>query len=377
MKIAFVSLMRVVAWGGSEELWYKTALLALAEGDTVESLTYQWPATPEKISHLQRAGVSTKFYQGSETSLLLRAAVKLRLRQDRALLLPAVEADVYVISNGSTWDFVRFRYITDQLVATGKPLVLISQHAFEYGDVLDEPQRHYALRVVEKVQKFWFVSARNLASSMRQLAHGIPRAAVISNPLNTREQKMQPYPATTKLLLACVARVECGVKGQDILLEALSDECWAARDYELTFYGTGPHLDHLRNLIALYGLENKVKLAGQASDIDQIWKESQVLVLPSLSEGTPLALVEAMLSGRAALATDVGDISRYVLEGETGFLIPTASVKCIREGLERLWAGQGELAAMGKRAFDHATQITDFRPEATLLHSVKAALTNE
>ena len=376
MKIAFVSLMRVVAWGGSEELWYKAALLALTEGYTVESLTYQWQSIPEKITQLRQLGVATKFYQGPETSLIKRAAVKLGFGRDRAQILPSLDADLYIISNGSTWDFVRYKYITDEILAAGKPYLLISQHAFEYGDIPDQVQRHYALSVVEKAQKFWFVSERNLTSSVRQLAYRIPRAEVISNPLNIKEQKIQPYPNTNKLLMACVARLECGIKGQDILLEALSSPDWTSRDYQMTFYGAGPHADHLHNLIILYGLENKVKLAGHLSDVDQIWKDNQVMLLPSLSEGTPLALVEAMLSGRSALATDVGDISKYVLEGETGFLIPTASVRCVREGLERLWASKANLASMGIRAFEHATQITDFQPEVTLLSSIKAVLTS-
>jgi glycosyltransferase involved in cell wall biosynthesis len=126
--------------------------------------------------------------------------------------------------------------------------------------------------------------------------------------------------------MACVARLDCDYKGQDILLQTLSTEQWRERDFQLNFYGAGPHLEHLLQLIKLYHLQEKVGVQGYVQDIDRIWETNQILVLPSLSEGTPLALVEAMLSGRAALTTDVGDSAAYVLDGKTGFLAAVASV---------------------------------------------------
>ncbi|RZM07576.1 MAG: glycosyltransferase [Pedobacter sp.] len=181
-----------------------------------------------------------------------------------------------------------------------------------------------------------------------------------------KTRSIKSFPASSRLLMACVARLDCDFKGQDILLQVLSTPQWNERAFSLKLYGSGPHSTHLQQLIALYNLQDKVSIEGQVSDIDHIWETNHVLVLPSLSEGTPLALIEAMLSGRAAVTTDVGGNSEYVRDGDTGFLADMASVKCLAASLEDLWHNRHRLQAMGEAAFKHAAAITDFYPEKRL-----------
>ncbi len=372
MTVAFISLMTIFPWGGSEDLWYKTAKVALKQGYAVSTLTKRWDTVPARIAELRQLGAITTFYTTQPTSLSGRIAYYLGATS--SLSVPVAPADVYVISNGSTWDFIRFRSIAEKFINLGKPYVLISQHSFESGDVVAESDRAYALDVIGRAAAVFFVARRNLEAAERQVAGVIGQATIISNPLNTKEKAIKPYPSSATLLLACVARLECQVKGQDVLLQALSGPQWANRDFRLRFYGTGPSQDHLQALITLYGLQNKVTLEGHIADVDRIWEENQVLVLPSFSEGTSLALLEAMMAGRTALATDVGDTGLYVLPGRTGILLATASVKCLRAGLEDLWQARANLEAIGQQAFAHAVAITDFYPEKTLLKAIEAVL---
>ena len=374
MKIAFVSLMRVFPWGGSEELWFQAARLALSQGHQVTTLTQRWNPVPEKIRELRELGATIEFYERAEYSLAQRVAIKMKLVKPLLEIVPAVEADVVVLSNGTTWDFIYHRPITDRVLHSRQPYLMISQHSYENGHLVPEADRDYAIERLRGACKLLFVSERNRLAAERQLAYAIAGAQVVDNPLAIQEVGIKPYPASDKLLMACVARLDCEYKGQDLLLQALGTSSWRARDFQLRFYGAGPHAAHLRHLIAHYGLDEKVSLEGHVKNIDAIWDDNQVLVLPSLSEGTPLALVETMLSGRAALATNVGDISRYVRDGDTGLLVDTASVEGLSDGLERLWHQRAELAEMGDRAFDHAKQITDFQPATTLLGLIEAVV---
>jgi glycosyltransferase involved in cell wall biosynthesis len=372
MKIAFVSLMKILPWGGSEDLWYKAAKLALNNGHEVWSLTQRWGVTPDKILELNRLGGNTLFYDDPSTSLISKVASRLKLSAAPGPVVPPIEADVYIISNGSTWDFIRFRQLVEYFITRRTPYILISQHGFEHGDIVDERARAYAIQVIQQAVKFFFVAERNLEVAQRQLAACINNAQLISNPLNTRSRVIKAYPSSPTLLMACVARLECDVKGQDVLLHALSNEQWRTRDFKLKFYGTGPHFNYLQMLINLYGLQDKATLEGHVSDVDQIWETNQVLVLPSFNEGTPLSLLEATMAGRAALATDVGDNGRYVLPGKTGILIDTASINCLRAGLEELWRNREQLEMLGQQAFHHTLSITDFHPEKTLLDYIES-----
>lgn len=371
MKIAFISFMRGFPWGGSEELWFKTAESALANGYEVATLTQRWDKIPDKIIRLRQTGARTLFYNVTRYTLFEKVAIKLRAKKWLADDMPEIQADVFIISCGSTWDFIEQDRLMNQIRSSGTPYVLISQHNFENGHIVGERQRGFAIDVVRDAAKFFFVARRNMQAAERQLGYLLNNVEVVSNPVNILNPSIKAFPESANLKMVCIARLDCDFKGQDILLQTLGAEEWKRRDFELKFFGSGPHEEHLRRLIVLYGLTGKVSVEGHVEDIDKVWETNQVLILPSLSEGTPLSLVEAMLSGRTAVATDVGDISRYVLEGKTGFLAATASVRCFKESLEQLWVNKTSLKAMGEAAFFHASSIIDFTPEERILHFVQ------
>lgn len=366
--------MRIADWGGSEELWSKTALLALKAGYKVETLTYGWSPVAPRIAKLREAGVDTKFYHSDSRGLLDRVAVRLGVKKGRSEELPALEADVYIISNGSTWDFTYNRHIVNKVIATGKPYIMLNHNSLDSGSILDSAQREYAMGVLDKASKVLFVSERNRQGAERQMAHAIPRAQVVGNPVSIREAVIRPYPASDKLLMAAVGTIECSIKGQDLLLEALSGEVWKNRDFLLQIYGRGPHVQYLHQLIELYGLQGKVTIEGHVSDVDRIWETNQALVVSSTTEGVPMVVVEAMLSGRAVVGTDVGAIDRYVQDGETGFLVAVAKAKYLAAGLEQLWNSRAQLQQMGEKAFARATAITNMHPEESFLAIIKSVV---
>ena len=374
MKIGFVSLMRVADWGGSEELWSKTALRALNEGFEIESLTFGWNPTSSRIAKLQQAGVDTKFYHSNSAAKIDRILVRLGVKKGRSETTPSMDSDIYVISNGNIWDFLRLKPITDYIISLGKPYVIIGHNTLDWGDILDSEQRAYAITVMQNAARVLFVSERNRKGAERQLAHLIPNTQIVSNPLSTRNNSIKPFPASDTLLMASVGTLDCVTKGQDLLLEALSGEAWKGRDFVLKIYGRGHHEQYLNTLIELYGLQGKVILAGHVSDVDQIWEINQVLVLSSTTEGVPMVVVEAMLSGRAVLGTDVGAVDQYVKEGETGFLVAVAKAKYLAQGLEKLWDSRNTLKQMGESAFQRAVAITNAHPEESFLGIIKSCV---
>jgi glycosyltransferase involved in cell wall biosynthesis len=371
MQIAFVSLMRAFPWGGSEELWFRAAKLALAKGHTVCTLTQRWDKVPEKIREIKELGATTLFYDTATYNLTEKIAIKLHAKKYESDTVPEIDADIYVLSNGSTWDFLYNSYIANAIIGKGKPYLLISQHSFENGHIVKEVARANAISIIKKAKKIFFVAERNLRAAERQLGHLITNSQVISNPINIKDVGIKIFPNSARLLMACIARFDCDFKGQDILLQALSTEQWRARDFCLKLYGNGPHLSHLQLLIKMFNLQDKVIIEGHVQDIDNIWQTNQVLVLPSLSEGTPLVVVEAMLSGRAVLTTNVGDNNKYILNNKTGFLAATASVECLTQSLDELWRKKNVLSKMGEAAYAHATTLVDFQPEETLLESIR------
>lgn len=366
--------MRVAPWGGSEELWSKTALLALRQGLQVQSLTMHWDPISPRVTKLREAGVETKFYQRDSRALTDRVAVRLGFQKPKSKVFPVMDADVYVISSGILWDICAFRAIIDYVLSKGKPYIILEHNAFEYGDIVPDNLRGYAISVLEGAALRLFVSERNRQCAERQLAHSMGVYKVINNPVSIRQASIKPYPHSDKLLLASVASLDCITKGQDLLLEALSGDIWRSRNFSLKIYGRGRDEQHIRRLIKFYQLQDKVTLEGHVSDVDYIWETSQALVLSSTIEGVPMVVVEAMLSGRTVLATDVGGVERYVVDEQTGFMIGEPKAKCLSQGLEKLWDNRTRLKQLGENAFQRTLALVDPTPEQSFLNIVTACV---
>lgn len=111
------------------------------------------------------------------------------------------------------------------------------------------------------------------------------------------------------------------VKGQTCLLEAarmLLDWQPAAR---FLIVGDGPQRDHLIGIATRLGIESACCFTGARTDIYDLMSAMDVFVLPSLDEGLPMALLEAMAIGTPVVATSVGGVPDVVADRHTGLLV--------------------------------------------------------
>ena len=194
----------------------------------------------------------------------------------------------------------------------------------------------------------------------------LANAEVVRNPFLVPWGKPAPWPDEARgLRLACVGRLFPREKGQDIVLRVLARERWRERPVSLTFFGSGPHLEGLKATADYLGLAN-VTFAGFATDVAAIWRDHHALLLPSHCEGLPLALVEAMLSGRVAIVTDVAGHGEIVEDGVTGFLAAAPTADHVDEALERAWQRRSEWREIGVAAAERARSLVPPRPERVL-----------
>jgi len=125
------------------------------------------------------------------------------------------------------------------------------------------------------------------------------------------------------------------VKGLDTLLYAWqkvsqSIEIDRAR---LLIVGEGPEEPFLRQLVSQLGLEATTLFLGRRDNVVKYLQSTDVLVLPSLSEGLPNALLEAMACGLAAVATNVGGSNDVINNLENGVLIHPRDPKALSDAL--------------------------------------------
>jgi len=96
-------------------------------------------------------------------------------------------------------------------------------------------------------------------------------------------------------------------------------------------------------------LEPRVRLLGNMSsgEVADRLQESDVLLLPSLDEGLPTVILEAMASGLAVVATDCGGVREALSDGVEGLIVPPRDAVAMAAALERLWRDPALRARMG------------------------------
>jgi glycosyltransferase involved in cell wall biosynthesis len=147
-----------------------------------------------------------------------------------------------------------------------------------------------------------------------------------------------------RVILTYVGRLE-SVKGVDDLLAAAVPLKEAHPDMVIQVVGWHKH-DH--HLVERY--RHQVTFTGLREDIPAILTESDIFVLPSHSEGLSNALMEAMASGCACVASDVGGNRFLIQNGVSGFLFPAGDRDALAAHIRRLVNDPAKRKAMGETA---------------------------
>ncbi len=141
-------------------------------------------------------------------------------------------------------------------------------------------------------------------------------------------------------------------KGVPELLEACGQLAAQGHDFRMVLCGGGPLAEELPARCRELGIEKKVDARGWVSGQDKLdaFAESDVLVLPSHSEGMPNAVLEAMAAAMPVVATKVGAIPSLVEHGVSGLLIDKGDVPALVEAMGALLHDADRAQAMGDEA---------------------------
>ena len=139
-------------------------------------------------------------------------------------------------------------------------------------------------------------------------------------------------------------------KGLDVLFRALDDD--RLRHLHLLIAGDGYYSGELKSLCKKSGLEARTRWTGSLPppSVAEEMRRSDILCLPSFTEGSPNVIKEAMASGLAVVASRVGGIPDLVHDGETGLLFEPGNVEELRECMVRLAANEELRQQMGLAA---------------------------
>lgn len=183
------------------------------------------------------------------------------------------------------------------------------------------------------ISKIRYDQEISVAHNFLKIPNKNKNIAVIQNGVDLAPfQKSQPKKHDVFTLLF-VGRLD-QIKGLNFLIEALSDWDYKNKPLTLRIIGEGP----ARNDLERQAKDNQHirflgKIIGDA--VIKEYKKAHLFVLPSLSEGQPLTILESFAAECPVLATKVGDNELFVEDGKNGFLAPPQDMLALRKGIEK------------------------------------------
>jgi glycosyltransferase involved in cell wall biosynthesis len=149
-----------------------------------------------------------------------------------------------------------------------------------------------------------------------------------------------------KRVALTVARID-KLKGHKYLIEAAP----FVPDTVFLIAGDGPEKAVLEKKARDLKVADRVVFLGQRNDVPELLNACDFFVLPSLLEGLPLSVLEAMSASRPVIATDIDGINEIIIDGENGLLVPPADPKALAEKIKLLLSDKSlaaRLAVSGK-----------------------------
>lgn len=235
----------------------------------------------------------------------------------------------------------------------GVPVRVHGEHGWDLGDLEGRNRKNRLIRRLYRPFVSHYVALSEHLENYLCRGVGVPRGRVarICNGVdhgrfhpqegNRELPRGMPFRGGDEIVLGTVGRLQ-RVKDHATLISAFGRLCrrseeWSRR-LRLVIAGDGPLREELAAQARESGLEGRIWLPGERSDVAQIMRAVDVFVLPSLAEGISNTILEAMASGIPVVATDVGGNSELVANGQTGALVPPRDPAALGNAMERYCA---------------------------------------
>lgn len=207
-----------------------------------------------------------------------------------------------------------------------------------------------------------FVAVADHIERKLLLGRGIPRARIVRiyNGIDAAQYLPRPEAAAKAradykiradaFLVAAVSRLS-REKGLFTLLEAakiIAAGGGAGSGVRYIIAGEGPLESELKAKAGSLGVQDKFVFAGFLGDVRPLLGAADVFVLPSIREGFPLSVLEAMAAGRPVIASDIDGVRESVTEGLSGLLVPPGDGAALARAITGLFNDRARAAGLGR-----------------------------
>jgi len=166
-------------------------------------------------------------------------------------------------------------------------------------------------------------------------------------------------------------------KNHRLILQAFSEVADSVASAYLLLVGVGGLERELKKMSAELGLSERVRFLGRRNDVGDLLHYADVFVFPSLVEGLPVALVEAMYESLPCIASKIGVFSEVIEDGKDGILIDPISPGELASAMIGLSQNEELRESLGMRAFEKASARFDATSTARQWEELYAQIASE
>jgi glycosyltransferase involved in cell wall biosynthesis len=245
--------------------------------------------------------------------------------------------------------------------------------AFQHGYVTTDLK----MRGYNQLDRWSLRAPRHVVTVCETFASDLAARGVPRDRITVRHNSIKPFapldpavpaslrktwPADAAILLS-VGRLSFE-KGFVDLVRALGvlKRRWPEDRFHLVIAGEGPERPRIEAARAEERLADCVTLAGLQHDIRAYYAAADLVVMPSHSEGSPNALLEAMIANRAVVATRAGGIPEIVRHEETALLVEPRDLEAMASAIHRMLHAPETRLRLAERA--RTVALTQYSPEA-------------
>ncbi len=178
------------------------------------------------------------------------------------------------------------------------------------------------------------------------------------------------------IFLICVGKLN-PPKGQNYLIQALPKVIREYQRVKLLVVGSGPNEREWEALSQQLGLKDAVFFMGDRKDIKDLLEASDIFVVPSLSEGLPVALLEAMSMKKPCIASDIPPVREVIGERKAGILVEPGSAEAIAAALLEVLRSPERAGEMASHARELVVEKFHAGKNARLLEEFYSSLFKE
>jgi len=301
--------------------------------------------------------------------------------------------------------FLNLKYIFNNIecdvIIIQLPLFLTTIQALKIAEELKKPtivevhgvyaHRNFILNLSQKAYLYtigqWeFKKATLIRCLTREDAHEIARYGapphkirIVPNPVDT--ELFKPSPNRDDNTLIWTGRM-VPQKGLSYLIKALSTVVheYKHKEVRLLMTGDGPQKPLIIKLIRKYNIQHNVSLLGilPRKEVAEHLSKASIFVFPSIKEGMPFSLLEALASGLPAIGTNIPGIKDLIVHGYNGLLVPPRDPEALAEAISYLLDNKNLRLKMGRNARNYIEanfsyqkilpQLEQLYAEATEVH---------